>query len=186
MTTIADRLEALKAQEDVLPIEEFAEQLKELHLEERAQVNAAWTEIAHEKARHVCERRDAQKRLADAKRRQVEASHHIAAAQRKLEEARKEVADVEAEITNTDTRIAKLARDIEKEYVALAAHPDRPVYDYFAAFMKSHPGLMSPRAGTPSSKTVSLPASPDTKAIDKLDDVVVEVVEVAADPVETA
>ncbi|CAK9782186.1 hypothetical protein CC85DRAFT_110253 [Cutaneotrichosporon oleaginosum] len=183
MTSITDRLEALKAQEDVLPLDEFAEQLKELHLEERAQVNATWTSVAQEKARHVAERRDAQTRLADAKRRQIEAVHVLAAAQRQLDGARREVAAVETEIADTDGRIAALARDIESEYIALATPRARPVYEYFAAFMKAHPGIMSPRAGTPSSKTVSLPASPDAKEA-KLDDVVVEVVEVAEVAVE--
>ncbi|BEI87003.1 hypothetical protein CcaverHIS002_0703490 [Cutaneotrichosporon cavernicola] len=176
MSSIVDRLNALKAQEDILPLDDFAQQLKDLHLEERAQINASWTAIAHEKARHVAERSDAQKRLADAKRRQVEAAHHIAAAQRQLDQARREVADVEAEIASTDSRISTLAKDIEKEYIALAAHVDSPAYQYFASFMVAHPGLLSPRS-TPSSKTVSLPASPEAKAIDKID-VVVEVVEV--------
>lgn len=177
MTDIVDRLAALKAEEDVLPLETFAARLQALHLEERAQVNAAWTEIAHERARHVCERRDAQQRLADAKHRQAEATRHMATAQHSLEEAQREVADAEAEIADTDARERALARDIENEYVALAAHPDRPVYDYFAQFMEAHPGVLSPR-GTPSSATLSLPPSPEAKAFDKID-VVVEVVEVA-------
>lgn len=175
--SLLDRLDALKAQEASMQLDEFAAALKALHLEERAEINAAWSNIATEKQRHIAERRNHTERLASAKKRREEAAHHIAAAQRKLDIAREEVAREEACIAMNDQRIAKLGRDIEAEYIALSSRRERPVYDYFSEFMKSHPTITSPSGSpivAPSPNALSLPTSPLAKATD----VVVDVVEV--------
>jgi hypothetical protein len=148
--SLIDRLDALKAQADTLPFDEFLAELKVLHLEERTEVNANWTLIARAKAQHVSERALAKERLIDAKARRTEAEHHIQDAQRKLDAAHREVDAVLAEMVATDLQISKLAKDIEDEYLALAKHRDRPVYDYFAQIMRAHP--------SPAPKPVELPA----------------------------
>lgn len=154
-----------------MSFDDFVAALKALYVEERNQINAGWANIATEKQRHIAERLNHTERLAAAKKRREEADRHIVAAQRQLEIARAEVAKEEACIAMNDKRIATLAKDIEKEYVALSSRAARPVYDYWSSYVKSHPHVASP-SPTPSPQILSLPTSPLAKAAEFSVDVV--------------